>query len=592
MLFDNSESMAIENDLVTKSTIFNEMKQTLEAKISNRYKIVDYQFAANLSGDKSSTYINKTLKSIYEKHPTSRIKQIFLFSDGWFKDQDYSAIQKLTTPINCLNPSIDRSDHDLSINRIEQNQTAYLEDLNPVKIEVQAFGYEQKATLELTFDGKQLRKEVDFSKLDFQEISFDLKFTNPGLQKIMVDLSSDSIEETNLSNNRINSAILVEQKRNRVLVISDQLNWDTRFLQKAIKADSKFESKVLLKNNNLYNGNQIIRLSEEIKDTDLLILASYKNLRFNPIELKLIRKFQSIGGSIIFIGDNNPQLADIYPTNASSIRTRFESPITLTAEAAKYETFSIETKDIPPISYRYLSAKKGSKILATFDNEQNSPFIIMSDQNGKILQIAGTNLWRWQMQKESGEYEKLIQNLTNWFSSKSNDNFISTSDKSSYNSGETVKIELVAYDEKLNKLTDLDAKISLYIDDKEITNKYLRSTNDKFATSFNDLKHGDYTYKIRDDKSRKTTSGEFVIIDNNSESRDFGINSPILDYISSSTGGALINSQNIDQLEYNDEVEELENKIEIPIYKKIWLILVFILSFCLELFWRKRWGLL
>ncbi|HRR01024.1 MAG TPA: hypothetical protein P5518_06860, partial [Candidatus Cloacimonas sp.] len=66
-----------------------------------------------------------------------------------------------------------------------------------------------------------------------------------------------------------------------------------------------------------------------------------------------------------------------------------------------------------------------------------------------------------------------------------------------------------------------------------------------------------------------------------------------LSWLANETGGKVLYASNIDS--YNPTpakpIEQITRK-EIPLYKKWYVIALFIFIFCLELFFRRRWGLL
>ena len=77
------------------------------------------------------------------------------------------------------------------------------------------------------------------------------------------------------------------------------------------------------------------------------------------------------------------------------------------------------------------------------------------------------------------------------------------------------------------------------------------------------------------------------------ESRDRGFNTSFLAYISDQTNGKLFYPEDITEFEFPEaQLMSFKKKAEIPVYKKWYLIVLFLVSFCLELFFRKRWGLL
>ena len=99
-------------------------------------------------------------------------------------------------------------------------------------------------------------------------------------------------------------------------------------------------------------------------------------------------------------------------------------------------------------------------------------------------------------------------------------------------------------------------------------------------------------------KNRKIASTDFIVYNKTSEKFDSGFNIINLKYIASLTGGK---SFFISNKKIGDVVSELTKPSkakaviifkEIPLYKKTYLVLIFLISFILELYLRKRWGLL
>jgi len=423
ILKDNSTSMHLPAADKTKSEIFQTYLSKTRDLLDNQYQIVEYNFAADLAGDSATSLISPSLQTLLQKHKPAEIGEIFLFSDGWFQDDNLQTLQRLNLPINCLVPDISQDISDLMIASIEKNETAFIDDISPLQVNLQAKNYRGIAKLEIFYEGKSKSQEIDFAETDFQSISFDLNFESSGLKKISAELIAADLTEKNLENNQIATAIKVEKQRKKILIISDKLNWDIRFLQNALQADNKFGTVLLNKTSTLRKAQQEANLAQEIKSVDLLILSNFGDLIFSSLEQNLINNYHANGGSILFWGEHQAQLSEILPSKATSIRSEFSATFSLTPTAAKYATFDFEPANIPPLSYKYLRPKAEAEILATFDNYERSPFILFSQLNAKVIHLAGQDLWRWQMQSDDLRYNKFILDLANWLSTKSKDNF-------------------------------------------------------------------------------------------------------------------------------------------------------------------------
>ena len=591
-LTDTSQSMDLIEQAQSKREFFLPLQDKISRLLKNNYQIDHYNFAADLAGDSTATLLSPTLRTLLQQQKPTEISEIFLLSDGWFQDENLQILEKLNLPINCLLPEIPRKDSDLAIHSLEKNETAFIDDLSPLKVNLRARKYQGKAQLTLRYAEKELTRTIDFSNGEFQEIMFDLEFSESGLQKISAEIEAADLLEQNLDNNRYQTAIKVEKQRRKILIISDQLNWDIHFLMRALRSDSKYEPILLTKHNKLSKAQQEIQLAAEMNSIDLLILSNFGNLKFSEAELALITNYHKSNGSLLFWGEYAEQFSQLLPSQPTTIRSQFSATFSLTEKAREYATFDFDTKAVPPLKYRYLRPKAEAKVLATFDNAERSPFILLAGINSKILHLAGQKLWRWQMQTENFEFNTFINNLVNWLSTRSVDNFISFPDKSSYQSGEKVEIELIAYDEKLQKINDLNAKILLKSLDEVIDERYLTQQAGNYSVSYENLPEGNYSYEIIDDKSKNSSRGEFMILPGGRESRDFGINKTMLNYVANLTSGKIITAENLAEHDFSAQPKTLIQHREIPLYKKIWLIITFLAAFSLELFLRKRWGLL
>ena len=592
ILNDVSASMDIKDGELTKHDIFSKYEKYFKEKYGKKYDLLSYNFASDLEGKKHSTNLTKTIKSILNKHKASEINEIILLSDCWFDDDNFEIFSKLNIPINCVVPNIKFDDSDLSIIEIEKNETAFLDEINPINIKVNSRNFTGKAIVKLNYNSKSEKKTVDFSKQNIQDINFDISFNQVGLQMLSAEIFSENLTEHNKQNNKVETAVMVNENHKKILIIADHLNWDIKYFISALATDEKFSTNLLIKKGTLLEKNKTVDLSEKLSDVDLLVIFNTKNLYFQNHELRLFDNYFSRGGSLIFIGDYQKQFSQYLPSKLSRIRSSFTSTIKLSDLAKQYASFEFETDKIPPLTYKYISAKPGAEVLAFYQNDEHSPAIIFSDFPGKTLQICGHNLWRWKMFDKNSKYNDFVINITNWLGNKANDSFISYSDKSSYLEGETVKIELIAYDERLNFVQDLNAKINLFKDDKLISEQYLINRSNRHIVEFENLEKGNYSYNIIDDKTGKKSSGEFLVLAGNLESNDLGLNRTNSSYICQATNGKLINDENYKKIEFTDKPTEKELNYQIPIYKNIWLIILFIITFCLEIYFRKRWGLL
>ena len=598
ILNDISESMQQVGKEKLKSDIFKDYKKEIENILESQdYDIVNFDFANGINGSTNSTNLSTTFQQVFKKIDSENIEAIFLLSDGWFNDDELEIIENQNIPIYTIDPHFKSDDFDLKISSVNHTKTVYRNETTPIEVNINSINYKGKATVELLSENKLIhKKEIEFEGKEFQQITFNTSFSNTGFTPISVKISTDSIE-VNTDNNILNSAIQVKRDRSTILLISNILNWDIKFISSSVSQDQHWQSKFLLKNRGLKNAGKNTILKTEMNGINVLTLINNGRLNFSKDEVGIIERFVKNGGGLYLIGKPIKELEDILPATSSSINRTFKSTFTLTKQSEQFNTFSsIEKKDlknIPPVSYYYVNSKVESKILAQFDNDEISPAILFKNiGNGKILHFAFLDLWKWQLWNSGDSYNNLMHNIFSWLGQTSSERFYASLDKNSFYPGEDINIELHAFDETLSPITEMNAEISITNFENQIVHQsFMLKENNKHFIKISDLQSGKYKFVISDQTSNLQTEGEFMISQNSPESRDTGINLSLLAYISNKTNGKVIDkADDIDILKAEKEIIQLRS--EIPIYKKWYIITIFLLAFCTELFLRKRWGLL
>jgi len=595
-LSDVSESMNQKKGETNKIAALKDFKEKIREKlVSQNYKVSEIEFANGMNGIKSSTNLSRTFEDISKKHGLTDVKNIFLFSDGWFRDDDLNILNDINIPIFTFNPDFKITDFDLEIFTLNYNKNAYKNEITPIIANVSALNFNQKAKVNLIINGKisQTRK-IDFSNDNFQQIIFEQIFEKTGLQPFEVVIESDMENEINLANNRFPAAIQVLDNRAKILIVSDNLNWDIKFILDAVEKNQRWNSDFLLKNRTLKKGRKTTDLSENIKETVVLILVNYGSLNLTHIETEIINNFVKNGGGLLLFGKPLTSLYDILPANLSGITSSFKSTFYFTDESKKFQTFEFleNTDEIPPVDYFYVNAKLQAEILAKIENDEQSPAILFNEfENGKVLYFSFNNLWKWQLR--NSDYSDFMTNIILWLSASNTERFVSFTDKYSYFEGEKIMITLTAFDEKLAPIKNLTAKLIIKQNEKKIFEKYLLEKENEYFAEIEELEKGKYNYTIFAEKTGQQTSGNFLVTDDNPEARDRGFNQPLLAFISKQTNGKIINAKTFSDFTFPKAISKIEElKTELPIYRKWYLIAIFLICFCTELFLRKRWGLL
>nr|MDO9578153.1 hypothetical protein [Candidatus Cloacimonadales bacterium] len=538
-LNDVSESMNQAGIEQNKTAVFEQYREQIRAKYSGKnFDLQEYDFAAGLNGTTNNTELTRTLQDISKQKNLSDVHSIFLFSDGWLKDDNLDILAEIDIPVNVIDPEFIYNDFDLEITHLRYNKSVYKDEITPIQVNLTGSNFHGLARVDLKIGERvQASKKLDFKDSDFREIYFENVFKETGLQNFEVTIKSDSTGEINSANNTFPAAIQVLENRLKCLLVTDKLTWDESYIIDAMQTDPYWDTVFLVKQEQFTKGQETVSFQNELSNANVLILANHDDLHLSRQDAELITRFVSAGGSVLSYGKIIENLASILPATSVNLQQQFNSQFFFTEESKKYQTFRFSEQNIaaniPPVDYYYVSPKMQSQILAKMSNDQNSPAVLFHTfEKGKVIQFAFENLWKWQLRTSDNQYQKFMINLINWIGRKASDRLIVQSDKNSYFAGETVKISAVAYDEKLIPMTDMNAKFTLF-DDKnsEILNEYLLTGNQEFSLQIPGLNAGKYHYQVKDPVSDLAARGEFIVSASNPESRDRGINSALLAYI-------------------------------------------------------------
>jgi len=598
VLNDTSESMIQTGVKATKQDLYELKKNEIINNLhSAGHKVLESDFADGIDGDKTSTNLSKTLIQTFKKYDPQNILAILLVSDGWFNDDELEIMDQQNIPVYTIDPQFKSDDLDIMIQDVQHNRSVFIDEPTPIKVFLTAQNFTGKAKLELISNQKKVvERELNFNNEESKQIVLEPSFTEEGFAQINLNVKTDS-SDVNLDNNSFQTAIQVKRNHSQNLIISDKLSWDTKFIVSALNRDQRWKSKFLLKKELLYFADQTTKLEDELINANVLTLINYGNLSLSQNETDIINRFAENGGGLLMLG----MPIDEIDENSPALRTKtdiiLKSTFNFTKQSKKYNTFSNISKEdinnIPPVSYYIVRPKLESTVLAEFNDDSKNAAILFSKFNkGKLLTFNFINLWKWQLWNSGNAYNDLMLNIFSWLGQTESQRFYSTLNKNAFYIGEDIQIDLYAFDETLNPINDIDAELSVINSANKTVHKgfFINKQNKQYLT-ISDLPAGNYSYEIKDKISDLKTDGNFVVSDISPESRDLGINLELLSYISNTTGGKVITE--LSEINFPKVISKtIKIRSEIPIYKKWYIIAIFLVAFCTELLLRKRWGLL
>ena len=591
LLSDKSNSMKQRIDDKAKSEHLKDFEKEIEKRALKSNYSVEY---VELFKDNPKQSV--LLDEIKDKLQTGRdVKAIALASDAWFQDDPVFFRQLIEIPVYTFKPDINEDNAELKILNLSYNKNARKSEIQPIRVEYSVQNFEGSVIVKLLHDGKvtETKKQVITSKNIVNQIDFSVQFEDTGLKVFEIEVS---LEDSEIKDSSF-GAIQVLDNKAKILMLTDNFSWDLRVFNRVLNIEDRFDVDLV------YNQHgRMMKKGEPVEinwaEYSGFIVFNKDNFNFKSSDIDVLKTRVLNGSGLIFVGNVHPQFEEVLPTRVSNIKITGDAQTRLKPEALSYQIFrDIEQYWLrfPPVQYYFLTPKEQSVVLAEVRDNQQIPAIILGNYGtGSVLHFSFNGLWRCLLNTEDGQFDKFISGIGQWIFSSNSDNFYAFTDKNVYYSGEKITVKLSAFDEKLNPLSNVNANLELFdSQNNKVFSDFLIRTGDFFVIDIPDFNAGIYKYKIYDDINNRKTEGEYELLKQDIQSLSKGFNFRLMKELSSSSAGSMLTPENLKTFEFEKaEAIKKVRYLEVPLYKNIFIIVLFIFGFCLELFLRKKWGLL
>ncbi|PTX42953.1 hypothetical protein C8P64_1476 [Christiangramia gaetbulicola] len=490
---------------------------------------------------------------------------------------------------------------DLSIERINVNRYAFLNNRFPVEVFLNYSGSEE---IEANFNIRSgetvvYKQSLKFSK-DSQSavVRTELPVNSLGIKTYTVEIEKLSAEK-NVVNNEQKFAIEVIDERTSVLILSDISHPDLGALQKAIASNQ--QRSVDIK----YLSDKNFKLS----DYQLVILYQV-NRKFNNEIAEILEKdlnYLMITGSKT--DWNYLNALDLgYSKNATSQPQEIFPVYNPVFSSFQFE--DIGFNDFPPLVDKFgqLQIDENRFNIMLFQElqgvETGEPLMGVTQDMPKSGFVFGENIWRWRAKsfldnRSFEEFDNFIGKLVQNLASKRSRQRLTIDADNFYYANQNVIISAQYFDE--NYQFDSGANLKVTISNKETEEDFtsdLVLKNNFYQFDGGDLEPGEYNYDINVKGKSIARSGTFGVIEYNSEQQ----------FVSSNLSGMQSFANNNSATLYHpDMVEDLVNTLltddkykpvqksrqkTVPLIDWYYLLFILILVLAAEWFYRKYLGLI
>jgi hypothetical protein len=641
LLLDSSKSMNIKDKSLSRKEVLQGLLGEKSFKdFLSKTEVYSYFFSDSLipfdlsrqfppfTGE--ATAIGNSLKKLKEDLKDKQLSAVILLSDGANNSgADPLAISKnYNLPIYTVGIGEFVPFKDISLEKLDYNEIAYSGEKDTIKVTLKNQGYKGiKIPVYLQEEKKTLtQKETMFNfSGEIQQIELVFEPGTKGIHRYQVVIPKGE-EETFLQNNSKSFTQKVLDRKFKLLLVSQSLNWEYAFLKRFLssKKDISFESLVFSKSNQPVSGE--LSAGEKLKACDLLILLD--SPQFLEQNQKAIRDLlYGKGISILLIVGEEfykrgvlSNSFDFLPfeiiRGEKLLNQTFNLTLTQEGKVHPVTRLSDDPEEnlslwanLPPFEQMIpLKEKAGAKILTLFNgNQEVLPGIIVKElEKGKIEVLSISPLWKWDfllwgIGQDNSAYKKLWENSFRWLLSKEDlERFKIFTDKNVYKRGEEIKFASRLFDESYQKIKGAEIKIKVFPKGKaadSLTFDLVPDENGDYSYTVSFLPPGKYLFKgeaRQNGISLGTSSGGFEIEQTSLEDEDLKPNKELLQQIALLSGGEYSEPENFPSLLNGLNLEKrvrLKTR-EIPLWTQPFLLILFILFLATEWFFRKRFQLL
>ncbi len=602
---DNSSSItALADSLFVKNEFLKKL-EALKKNIGENFTVKTILFgnktllAEQPTFTEKETDIENLISDIENNYSNQNIGALIIASDGIYNKgaNPIYGIEKLGYPVYTIAMGDTNEVKDVSIQKINHNQVAYLGNNFPLEVITSAKNFSGKEILVSVNHNSQkiAQQTVKINSDNFlSTTNFTINAAIAGLQRYVVNTTILEGEK-NILNNSQSFIVEVIDNREKILLLANTPHPDVAAIKDAI-------------------------LNSTIYEVEYGLASDFKK-PIKPYSLVIVHGFNTTNQNLIIDCENNnipvwlinPTITEgLNGVKISASLNKFND-----AEPAINKNFGLFTisdelkkitKDLPPLKTFFgnysLSNSANSLINQRIGVvETENPILLFNEKNGvKNAVLIGDGLWRWKLRDfaehtNTNLFNELISKSIQYLSVKSDKSFFRITAPKMCNENESIELGAEVYNKSYELITEPDVVLTLTNTDKKTFNYTFSKTSNAYKLNIGLLGAGEYKYeaKVKVNNELFVKQGLIVVKEIVSEKINTVANHQLLFQLANKTGGKLI---------YPNQLEKLQNEIlnnqlikpitytqttTNPLIELKWIIIILIGLLSIEWFLRKRY---
>ncbi len=643
ILVDNSTSMARNRHSTEQFAQIENIVSGIQSKLPAGSEVIRYAFADTLTrngvidGSFPVTAIGNVLNTLDKELAESNLQGVILLSDGASNlgANPVSEARSLGVPVTTIGFGDPNPLPDIKISQINCNPIGFVGKDFPMEIIIESRGFEN---LRLPIRIRQGERILVQSDIDLEgqgrQQKVALSFAPSKEGDVVLEASAPvQANEESEKNNSKQVSVKIRASQIRILLASASLNWDFKFIHRALAAKQDFKIDQSITSPQRITGT--IPFPENVDALaayDALLLLDFDSDWLADRKQLLDAFFERTGKGMFFLAGENfgsrPKTrlpADILPYQP--VKTAFavvqqETNLQLTERGRIHPLMRLSEdgattqrllNGLPPFAgfLRAENLRPEATVIGIVPGaatpDQSIP--IMAAQryrNGKIAMLSAFPLWRLDFLAKSinesdSTYNKMLDNLVLWLVAREDVERVTiTPERPIFIAGESVRLNARILDESYIPIDDAEVEASLRSrqnpgDSMVVSFRYDRPGN--YSADLHYLPSGEYEVKgtvKREGVAIGRPLSSFIVEPYSLEDLAQTANFDALKRISEVSGGqfyAVSDTASITQFS-GLAPKIFTSRSEMTLFDNKFLLIFIILMLCTEWYLRKRYQLL
>lgn len=564
---DNSQSILYDTNINEQ---YKKNIEDLISKISKYLQVKEYSFGQKLKPGISydftdkETDISTAVQQINETFYGDNVGAVILASDGIYNrgNNPIYETENLKFPVYTIAIGDSAQIKDISVKHVKHNKIAFLNNVFPLQISLNATKFKGRKTSLRVLSGKTelYKKEININADNFfEKIDVEIKALKKGIMPLRIVVNSIN-EEKNINNNIKDIVVEVIDTKQKILILAHSPHPDIAAIRNSLATNQNFETEYFLYNefNKSLKEYNLIILHQLPSKTNAATNILAQITKTNIPALYIIGKQSDISainslnaglkiskGSGTFDDLNGYLNSDfkLFDINKSISEIAEQAPPLL----SPFGDYNI----LPNADVMFFSKIKGietKRPLLFFNNFKLS-------SGSKNAFIAGEGIWRWKLfdykiNNNHYLFDEFINKTVKFLTLKQDKDRFRVKYEKLVQENRDIIFDAERYNKSYELITDADVNL-IIIDSLSVNYNFIfdKSAN-SYSLNIGNLPAGKYSWKaetlIDDEKVYKT--GSFSVLPVNIETDNMVANHQILNQLAIKTGGKIFYPQNINNL--------------------------------------------